>query len=122
MKSEEVLLRELLRDEEEAVAHYMNAVDKIKNDAVKRILLDIANEEKVHKGELLRCLKEIGVSDKLEIKQGKEEATHKMLTDRLNEIQYILNDMANKHGVIPDQVTIIPAPVEDVEIAVERKE
>lgn len=120
MKSEEVLLRELLRDEEEAVAHYMNAVDKIKNEAVKKILLDIAGEEKVHKGELLRCLKEIGVSDKFEIKQGEHEANDKMLSDKLKDIQNMLDFMAIKHGTAPDVVTIIPAQPQEVEIEVEK--
>ena len=116
MKSEEVLLRELLRDEEEAVAHYVNAADKIKNEAIKKILLDIADEEKVHKGELLRCLKELGITDKFEIRQGKHEATNKMLTDRLREIQGMLDDIAIKHNMLPDQVAIIPAPPVEVEV------
>ena len=110
MKSEEVILRELLVEEEKAVADYVNAADKIKNEAIKKVLLDIADEEKVHKGELLRCLKEIGVTDKFEIKQGKHEANNKMMVDRLREIQGMLDNIAMKNGMLPDQVAIIPAP------------
>ena len=122
MKSDEVMLRELLVEEEKAVKDYIDMADKIRNESIKKVLLDIADEEKVHIGELLRCLKELGVCDKPEIKQGKHEANNKMLSDRLGEVQRILDMMAYKNGVLPDQVTIIPTPMPPVEeITIEEK-
>lgn len=115
MKSDEVMLRELLVEEEKAVKDYIDRADKIRNESIKKVLLDIADEEKVHIGELLRCLKELGICDKPEIKQGKHEANNKMLSDRLGEVQRILDMMAYKNGVLPDQVTIIPTPMPPVE-------
>lgn len=123
MKSDEVMLRELLVEEEKAVKDYIEMADKIRNEAIKKVLLDIADEEKVHIGELLRCLKELGVCDKPEIKQGKHEANSKMMSDRLGEIQMMLGMMAMKHGTLPDQVMIVPAqPEEPIEVIIEPEE
>lgn len=83
----EVILRKLLADEQEAAASYMKAAHKIKEKAeehqdlkglkIAKVLEDIANEEKVHIGELDKLMKLIGVSSNLE-KEGEQEAEEKM--------------------------------------------
>ena len=118
MKSEEVLLRELLVEEEKAVADYVNVADKIKNESIKKVLLDIAEEEKVHKGELIRCLKEIGVHDKFAIHKGEEEVNHMLLKQGLMKVQDMLNDIAFRHGEeVPDKVIIVPQEKEEAQDA-----
>ena len=83
----EVLLRNLIADEQEAVSGYLKAAHKIKekaeehNDAtglkIVKVLLDIAKEEEVHIGELDKLMKLIGVSDSAE-KEGEKEASEKL--------------------------------------------
>ena len=83
----EVLLRNLIADEQEAVSGYLKAAHKIKekaeehNDAtglkIVKVLLDIAKEEEVHIGELNKLMKLIGVSDSAE-KEGEKEASEKL--------------------------------------------
>ena len=83
----EVLLRNLIADEQEAVSGYLKAAHKIKekaeehNDAtglkIVKVLLDIAKEEEVHIGELNKLMKLIGVSDSAE-KEGEKEAAEKL--------------------------------------------
>ena len=83
----EVLLRNLIADEQEAVSGYLKAAHKIKekaeehNDAtglkIMKVLLDIAKEEEVHIGELNKLMKLIGVSDSAE-KEGEKEAAEKL--------------------------------------------
>ena len=83
----EVLLRNLIADEQEAVSGYLKAAHKIKekaeehNDAtglkIMKVLLDIAKEEEVHIGELNKLMKLIGVSDSAE-KEGEKEASEKL--------------------------------------------
>lgn len=83
----EVILRNLIADEQEAVSGYLKAAHKIKekaeehNDAtglkIVKVLLDIAKEEEVHIGELDKLMKLIGVSDSAE-KEGEKEAAEKL--------------------------------------------
>ena len=83
----EVLLRNLIADEQEAVSGYLKAAHKIKekaeehNDAtglkIVKVLLDIAKEEEAHIGELNKLMKLIGVSDSAE-KEGEKEAAEKL--------------------------------------------
>ena len=83
----EVILRNLIADEQEAVSGYLKAAHKIKekaeeyNDAtglkIVKVLLDIAKEEEVHIGELNKLMKLIGVSDSAE-KEGEKEAAEKL--------------------------------------------
>lgn len=83
----EVILRNLIADEQEAVSGYLKAAHKIKekaeehNDAtglkIVKVLLDIAKEEEVHIGELNKLMKLIGVSDSAE-KEGEKEASEKL--------------------------------------------
>lgn len=78
----EVILRKLLADEQTATAHYLKAAHKVREKAeehddklglkIAKVFEDIANEEKVHIGELQKCLELIGISNK-EIQDGKKE-------------------------------------------------
>ena len=83
----EVILRKLLADEQTATASYLKAAHKIKEKAeehqdkvglkIVKVLEDIANEEKVHIGELDKLMKLIGVSNKEE-QEGENEASEKI--------------------------------------------
>ena len=83
----EVILRTLIAEEETATAHYLKYAHKVAEKAeehqdpkglkIAKVLEDIANEEKVHIGELQECLKLLGVSNK-EIQDGEKEAEEKM--------------------------------------------
>jgi len=84
--NDEDLIRDLLSKEEDAVSSYVDAANKCTNEDVRKVHLDIASEEKVHKGELLTLLKVIGVCDCAELRQGEEEATSKIIgTKELSE-------------------------------------
>ena len=78
----EVILRNLIADEEQATAGYLKAAHKVAEKAeekgdslglkIAKVFKDLANEEKVHIGELKKCLELIGVSDK-EQQEGENE-------------------------------------------------
>ena len=75
MKKQEVILREMIRDESEAVAHYTKAAMKVEDERLKKLLLDIRDEEKVHIGELKQALAEVlGINDEAKEHEGREEA------------------------------------------------
>ena len=75
MEKQEVIVREMIRDESEAVAHYTKAAMKVEDERLKKLLLDIRDEEKVHIGELKQALVEIlGISDEGKEAEGREEA------------------------------------------------
>lgn len=57
--SDELILRNMIRDESEAVAHYTEAIEKAVNPQLKEILTSIRDEEKVHIGELECALKQL---------------------------------------------------------------
>lgn len=79
----EVILRTLIAEEETATAHYLKYAHKVAEKAeehqdpkglkIAKVLEDIANEEKVHIGELQKCLDYLDVSNKEE-KEGEKEA------------------------------------------------
>lgn len=83
----EVILRNLIADEEQATAGYLKAAHKVAEKAeehqdelglkIAKVFEDLANEEKVHIGELKKCLELIGVSDK-EQQEGEKEAREKI--------------------------------------------
>ena len=80
----EVILRNLIADEQQATASYLKAAHKIAEKAeehqdelgmkIVKVLEDIANEEKVHVGELQKCMELIGISNKETI-EGEKEAS-----------------------------------------------
>jgi rubrerythrin len=52
-------IRLMVVDEYEAISVYTALAESIDNELAKEVLLDIANEERVHAGEFLRLLKEL---------------------------------------------------------------
>jgi len=52
-------IRLMVVDEYEAISVYTALAESIDNQLAKEVLIDIANEERVHAGEFLRLLKEL---------------------------------------------------------------
>lgn len=52
-------IRLMVTDEYEAISIYTQLAESIDNELAKEVLLDIADEERVHAGEFLRLLKEL---------------------------------------------------------------
>ena len=52
-------IRLMVTDEYEAISIYIQLAESTDNELAKEVLIDIANEEKVHVGEFLRLLKEL---------------------------------------------------------------
>lgn len=52
-------IRLMVTDEYEAISIYTQLAESTDNALAKEVLVDIANEEKVHVGEFLRLLKEL---------------------------------------------------------------
>jgi rubrerythrin len=70
------LLRALRLDlsaEEEAVHIYLAHADATDNALARRVLLDIADEERVHKGEFLRLINILAKEEEGFLAQGAEE-------------------------------------------------
>lgn len=98
MENEITILRNMIRDESEAVAHYNDAADKVTNPALKKLLNDIRDEEKVHIGELEYALKKFfGVDDTQKKQEGEEEARELLAPfDRVNHAFQTVNSLHNK--------------------------
>jgi rubrerythrin len=56
-------IRLMVTDEYEAISIYTQLAQSIDNELAKEVLLDIANEERVHVGEFLRLLKELAPNE-----------------------------------------------------------
>ena len=52
-------IRLLIADEYEAIQVYTQLAESIENELAREVLLDIADEERVHAGEFLRLLQEL---------------------------------------------------------------
>jgi rubrerythrin len=59
--------------EYEAIQLYMQIADSTDNDLVKKVMVDVANEEKEHAGEFLRLLRELAPEEEEFYKHGYEE-------------------------------------------------
>jgi rubrerythrin len=70
-------LRLAIAAEHDATSLYENLSDSIENTAIKELLQDIANEEKVHVGELTKALQMLDKTDEKFINKGKDEAKEK---------------------------------------------
>ena len=57
----------------EAVQIYVQLAESIDNQLAKEVLMDIADEEKVHAGEFLRLLHELDPEEEKFYAEGKEE-------------------------------------------------
>ncbi len=66
-------IRLFIADEYEAIQVYTQLAESIEDELAKEILLDIANEERVHAGEFLRLLYTLAPEEETFYKQGAEE-------------------------------------------------
>ncbi len=66
-------IRFLVSAEYEAVQLYVQLAESIDNKLAKDVLLDIADEERVHAGEFLRLLYELAPNEKKLYEDGAEE-------------------------------------------------
>lgn len=64
--------------EYEAVQLYEQLAESTDNNLAKKVLYDIANEEKVHAGEFLRLVKELYSEEESFYKEGAEEVEEMM--------------------------------------------
>jgi len=66
-------LRDAIIAEEDAIKQYEVVVDSTDNEKVKRVLQDIANEERVHVGELIELLASLLEDEDDLIEEGRKE-------------------------------------------------
>lgn len=64
--------------EYEAIQIYMQIHDSIDDEVAKKVLADVANEEKEHVGEFLRLLKHLNPQEEEFYKEGAEEVEEMM--------------------------------------------
>ncbi|MEX0569324.1 MAG: ferritin family protein [Candidatus Njordarchaeota archaeon] len=67
------ILRVAIIAELDAINLYEQMAAMTKNEDLKRVLLDVAKEEKTHVGEFLELLLRIDPEQKKELEEGKEE-------------------------------------------------
>ena len=67
------ILRVGIIAELDAVSLYEQLASKANDERIKKVLLDIAKEEKTHVGEFLALLLELDKQQKEELEKGKEE-------------------------------------------------
>ena len=66
-------IRLMVTDEYEAISIYTQLAESIDNQLAKEVLIDIANEERVHVGEFLRLLKELAPDEEKWYEDGAAE-------------------------------------------------
>lgn len=66
-------IRKRLEEEYDAINNYMKMLPHTSEDWVKKIIEDIANEEKAHVGELEYILYKLSPEEKKNVDKGKEE-------------------------------------------------
>ncbi|HIU64340.1 MAG TPA: rubrerythrin [Candidatus Avacidaminococcus intestinavium] len=66
-------VRFMVAAEYEAVQLYMQLAEATDNELAKAVLIDIADEERVHAGEFLRLLKALAPDEEEFYKEGEEE-------------------------------------------------
>jgi len=74
--SEEELVRAIrfmIAAEYEAIQLYQQTAESTDNELAKKVLIDIADEEKEHAGEFLRLLRELDPEEENFYKEGYEE-------------------------------------------------
>jgi len=72
-------VRLVLADEYEAIQVYTQLAESINDELAKTVLLDIANEEKVHAGEFLKLLKILAPDEAGFYDNGAREVEDKMV-------------------------------------------
>ena len=66
-------IRFMIAAEYEAIQLYQQTAESTDNQLAKKVLLDIADEEKEHAGEFLRLLRELDPDEEKFYKEGYEE-------------------------------------------------
>ncbi len=66
-------IRFMIAAEYEAIQLYMQLAESTDNELAKEVLIDIANEERVHAGEFLRLLKELDPEEEKFYEEGAKE-------------------------------------------------
>jgi len=66
-------IRYSISAEYEAIQLYMQLAESTDNELAREVLIDVANEEKVHAGEFLRLLKELAPDEEKFYQDGYEE-------------------------------------------------
>jgi len=75
-------IRCMVAAEYEAIQLYMQLAESTDNELAKTVLVDIADEERVHAGEFLRLLYELAPEEKTFYKEGEEEVEELMEEDK----------------------------------------
>lgn len=95
--SDEVIIRNMIRDESEAVAHYTEAIEQTSNPKLKEILTSIRDEEKVHIGELECALKQLlNITDVDKKEEGYAECDE--IIDKANKIRIAYQTVQTLHN------------------------
>jgi rubrerythrin len=71
-------IRFMVAAEYEAVQLYMQLAESIDDKLAKEVLVDIADEERVHAGEFLRLLKHLAHDEEKFYEEGQEEVEEMM--------------------------------------------
>jgi rubrerythrin len=71
-------IRFMVSAEYEAVQMYLQLADATDDILAKKVLIDIANEERVHAGEFLRLLKHLAPDEEQFYTQGADEVEDEM--------------------------------------------
>lgn len=66
-------IRFMIAAEYEAIQLYQQTAESTNNELAKKVLIDIANEEREHAGEFLRLLRELDPEEEKFYKEGYEE-------------------------------------------------
>jgi len=71
-------IRFMVAAEYEAVQLYMQLAESTDNNLAREVLVDIANEERVHAGEFLRLLRHLAPDEERFYAEGAEEVEEEM--------------------------------------------
>jgi len=72
-------IRFMVSAEYEAIQLYMQLAESTDNTLAQQVLVDIANEERVHAGEFLRLLRELDPEEETFYQQGAQEVEEEFL-------------------------------------------
>ncbi|PLX71746.1 MAG: rubrerythrin [Denitrovibrio sp.] len=72
-------IRLMISAEYEAIQLYMQLADSIDHELAKKVLVDIADEERVHVGEFLKLLEELDPDEAKFYREGKQEVEDEFL-------------------------------------------
>ena len=68
-----IAIREKINEENDAINSYLSLVPHIDDYSISNVIKDIANEEKVHVGELQKILYELDLDELKKEKEGRKE-------------------------------------------------